>query len=278
MVCKICGNPHDNQLHQPREMMFGLRHRFTYLSCAQCGCLQLEDPPSDMSIYYPSEYYSLAENPEAWFSNPVKKAAKELLHTYAVTNQGLIGKWLYARHPDEPMRSLVHTGVSKGSRILDVGCGTGARLYGLSNAGFDHVLGIDPFIDETIRYKNGLTILKQSIYQTDGPWDVIMFHHSFEHVPDPLETLRDVRRLLAPDGVCLIRIPVASSYARSHYQANWVQIDAPRHYFLPSIEGMHLLSARAGLTLEKVVDDSTEFQFWGSEQYIKDIPLHSETS
>jgi hypothetical protein len=33
-----------------------------------------------------------------------------------------------------------------------------------------------------------------------------------------------------------------------------------------------------GLRLDSVAYDSTGFQFWGSEQYIHDIPLESERS
>lgn len=57
-----------------------------------------------------------------------------------------------------------------------------------------------------------------------------MFHHSFEHIADPFETLCSVRRLLS-SGTCLIRIPIVDSWAWENYGVNWIQIDAPRHFF-----------------------------------------------
>ena len=39
---------------------------------------------------------------------------------------------------------------------------------------------------------------------------------------------------------------------------------------------MTILCANSGLTLYNIVYDSTILQFWGSEQYLKDIPLVSE--
>jgi hypothetical protein len=36
---------------------------------------------------------------------------------------------------------------------------------------------------------------------------------------------------------------------------------------------MELLAAQAGFSIEQVLFDSTEFQFWGSEQYVRGIPL-----
>jgi hypothetical protein len=148
----------------------------------------------------------------------------------------------------------------------------------LRNAGFSHLLGVDPYVEASVTYVNGVTVRKQSIHEVEGEWDVVMFHHSFEHVSDPLRTMQSAARLLGARGLCLIRIPVASSFAWKHYGVNWVQIDAPRHYFLHTIESIRMLASQAGLIVERVVHDSTEFQFWGSEQYAQDIPLMSEVS
>jgi hypothetical protein len=103
-----------------------------------------------------------------------------------------------------------------------------------------------------------------------------MFHHSFEHLADPLETLKTATGLLAADGTIVVRIPVVSSYAWEGYGVAWVQLDAPRHVFLHSRKSMGRLAGAAGLRVERVVDDSTEFQFLGSELYLRDIPLTSE--
>jgi 2-polyprenyl-3-methyl-5-hydroxy-6-metoxy-1,4-benzoquinol methylase len=278
MVCKVCGNLVGNQTHIVREMMFGLGDCFTYIECSRCGCVQLHNPPADMSKYYPRTYYSFSISPPDIFNHPLKNMTKRLRDTYSATNRSILGKVLYARFPDYVVRPLALTGVTKRSRILDVGCGSGWLLYTLRNAGFRNLLGIDPYIDATIEYKNGLTIRKQSIHEVDGEWDLILLDHAFEHVPDPLETLRSMHRLLSVGGMGLIRIPIASSYAWRHYKTNWVQLDAPRHYFLHTTESMRLLANNAGLNLEHIVYDSTEFQFWGSEQYMRGIPLEADNS
>lgn len=105
-----------------------------------------------------------------------------------------------------------------------------------------------------------------------------MFHHSFEHIPDPSETLLTVTELLNNHGYCIIRIPIVCSYAWKRYGVNWVQIDAPRHFFLHSLKSLNILANNCGLQMSNVVYDSTAFQFWGSEQYIKDIPLRDINS
>jgi len=97
------------------------------------------------------------------------------------------------------MASLSRLQLTRKIRIVDVGCGTGFLLYFLKEAGFENVMGVEPNIEKDIEYSNGLTIKKAWIHELDEEQDVVMFHHSFEHLPNPIETLERVYRLL-PDS------------------------------------------------------------------------------
>jgi len=159
-----------------------------------------------------------------------------------------------------------------------VGCGSGDLLHSLKDIGVHTLLGVDPFNEKDIQYENGLKIQKTEVHSVQGKWDVIMFHHSFEHISDPAETLNTVFNLIESDGCCVIRIPVVPCYAWEHYGVNWVQLDAPRHFYLHSVKSMNILAAQAGLEVYKVVYDATSFQFIGSELYLKDMPLEESYS
>ena len=198
-------------------------------------------------------------------------------NNYVLFNKGLVGYLLNKKYPLD-LDFINYMRLIKTSRIIDVGCGSGYLLYELSMSSLKHLLGIDPYMDKDIIYSKKLKILKKDIAAVEGKWDLIMFHHSFEHIPNPVETMETVSKLLSEGGVCLLRIPTVSSYAWEHYRENWVQLDAPRHFFLHSIESIKRLAKKANLNLERVVYDSEPFQFWGSEQYIKGIPLKSDQS
>ncbi|WGF92706.1 class I SAM-dependent methyltransferase [Aequorivita marisscotiae] len=272
-TCRICGNSEENKTFVAKEMMYGLRETFEYFECSNCGCLQISEFPADMGKYYPGDYYSFDTYDGKKFEG-AKGAIKKKQYEYAAiggtvyknTLAHLIGKKEYEIFND--------LDVTKITRILDVGCGNGRNfVYPLAEVGFKNVMGCDPYLKETIQYENGLTIKKSSVFDMDGTFDIITYHHAFEHLPDPLENLQKVHELLAPGGVCIIRIPTVSSFAWKHYGVNWVQLDAPRHFFLHSQKSMQLLADNSNFDLYKIEYDSTHFQFTGSEKYIKDIPL-----
>ena len=56
-TCQVCGGLLGRSFIA-REMMYGTRAEFTYTECENCGCLQLQNRPGDMSTYYPTDYYS----------------------------------------------------------------------------------------------------------------------------------------------------------------------------------------------------------------------------
>jgi SAM-dependent methyltransferase len=273
MNCRICGNTSGNTPYIAREMMYGLRDSFSYFQCAQCHCLQIESIPTEMSRYYPADYYSFHPYTGKKFKG-IKGGFKRLQYKSAVSREGFVSKCITALFDVPDYRIFKGLNVNENSRILDVGCGNGRSfLYPLAEIGFKNLLGCDPYLDATIDYSNGLKIQNCSILDLQNQCDIITYHHSFEHIANPQENLNHVSKLLAPDGVCIIRIPTVSSFAWEHYRTNWAQLDAPRHFFLHSVESMKLLGEKAGLELYEVIYDSRHFQFSGSEKYVADTAL-----
>jgi SAM-dependent methyltransferase len=284
-TCSICGNAAGNRAFTAREMMFGRRDSFEYLECACCGCVQLKTVPDDLSPYYPDNYLGTAAGYE-----PRSALVRFLRHQRA-------RHWLYGGNPlgrllasmiglpqdigfgvSDPYAWLRRCGVGFDSDILEVGCGAGSLLLMLRDDGFRNVEGVDLFVPESLCYENGVRVLKADIYGIQKQYDLIMLHHTFEHMPEPLAVLRQLHRLLRPSRFVVIRIPVASSCAYRTYGADWAQLDAPRHLFLHTVRSMELLAAASGFRISDVTHDSTAFQFWASEQYLADIPLRDERS
>lgn len=274
-VCKICNNSENNTQFNTREMMFGFRDEFLYFQCNNCNCLQIDEFPNDISKYYPENYYSFGAYKGKTFkglSGIIKRKQYSLLITGSKVSQKVMSLF----SGNDSYYIFQGLNINKNTKILDVGCGNGRSfLYPLAEIGFNNLQGCDPYLETSLSYDNGLHIDNSNIFEIKGTWDIITYHHSFEHIPDPLEHMKKVYDLLKPGGVCIVRIPTVSSFAWKHYGINWVQLDAPRHFFLHSIESMQMLGEQSKLELYQTVYDSNYFQFSGSEKYINDTPLRT---
>ncbi len=280
MHCRICGNTTGNTPYTVREMMLGLRREFGYFRCAGCGCLQITDFPPDMAPYYPPGYFRPERSDRlavpAWAYTLFDAAAvmQEVRRAFPPGTAPPTNAWLAETLAAQVMQHYLPAWAErKATRILDVGCAGGGLIHALSRLGYEHVQGVDLYIDAPIRYANGVQVHKGTIHDMPPGWDVIMLHHSFEHMADPLDVLRGVAQRLAPDGLCLIRIPIVPSLAWERYGVDWVQWDAPRHFFLHSVQSLTWLAQQAGLRVERHFCDATPFQFVGSELYRRNLAL-----
>lgn len=272
LKCKICGNESDNELIVATERLLGLGDKFDYFVCSKCFCLQIKDIPENIEKYYPSSYYSYHEAKFPSKLNRFNFFLKKSLIKYYMGYFDLTG-FMLSYIFEHPFPWIRNKEINFDSKILDVGSGSGRKLLSLQRSGFVNLTGIDPFINEDIYYKNGLKILKKDISEIKEKYDFIMLHHSFEHMPNPEQIVKHISRLLNSDGCALIRIPVSDSYAWHKYREYWVGLDAPRHFFLHTPESMKILLNKTDMKIDEIVFDSTEFQFTGSEKYLRNLPF-----
>lgn len=275
LSCQICNNSTQNEIIKVREMYFGTREEFKYLECSNCGCLQLLNPPEDFTKHYPKEYFTFNQEHE----NKLKAILNRFRDQSAFGKSSFLGNLLLKKFGEPVYVSrMKNADISINDKILDVGCGKGILLHKMKESGFKNVVGIDPFIAETITYKNGLKILKKDFLEINGFYDLIMFNHSFEHMENPFQVIKKSNELLKLNKTLLIRIPVTDSYAFNHYRENWCSLDAPRHIFIHTKKSIKILAEHSGFEVKKISYDSRSWQLWGSEQYSKNISLLDDRS
>ncbi|MUL84659.1 MULTISPECIES: class I SAM-dependent methyltransferase [unclassified Mycolicibacterium] len=262
-------------------MMFGTRELFEYFCCAACDTLQIHSAldGEELMRHYPSNYYShnASAQPGAFRWLVTQHDAYKLRG-----GNRMLGAFMRARVSEgifrvllggDVVRMLAQLAVDRDARILDVGCGTGGLVDRLTRIGFNNLCGADPFIEADGESSEGVPLMKTDLSAVAGKYDLIMFNHSLEHVPDPVATLKVAYEKLAVGGMCLARVPTTSSEAWTTYRADWVQADAPRHMVIPSRQGMAMAAERAGMRVVRTFDDSNLGQFLGSEAYRRDVSV-----
>lgn len=276
-TCKVCGNTNNNKLHQIKEMQLGLKESFTYMECADCGCMQLLHIPADMEKYYPNNgYYSFNLGLDLRQKADLLRKIKASYLIYGKNK--LLGSLLSIGYIAPAYYSWIkNASIQYNDAILDVGTGNGSLLLNLFKIGFDNLTGIDPFIAKDQKY-GAINIYKKNIFEIEGHFDYIMLHHAFEHMDEPLKVLLQLNKLIKKGKYVLIRTPVMGMYSWNKYGVNWMDLDAPRHIIIHSLKSMELLAKQAGFELRKTVFDSNYMSLIGSDQYGKGIALPDATS
>jgi 2-polyprenyl-3-methyl-5-hydroxy-6-metoxy-1,4-benzoquinol methylase len=137
--------------------------------------------------------------------------------------------------------------------LLDIGAGTGDFLAEAKRDGWQTV-GIEP--NEKARNSAMLkkvNFVDSSIELENNSVDIITMWHVLEHVPDIQAQIKELKRLIKPNGAIVIAVPNFNSYDAKHYEDFWAAYDVPRHLWHFSRQSIKVLFEREKLQLNKTV-------------------------
>ncbi|WP_306567913.1 class I SAM-dependent methyltransferase [Flavobacterium lindanitolerans] len=147
--------------------------------------------------------------------------------------------------------SLVNSLQKKGM-LLDIGAGTGDFLLTAKNDGWK-VIGVEPSEKaRTIAAKKGIELKPVADFD-DHSFDIITMWHVLEHVPDLQNQIKELKRLLKPNGAIIIAVPNFKSYDAKYYGEFWAAYDTPRHLWHFSKTAIKKLFQNENIELVKIL-------------------------
>ncbi len=281
ILCPVCGTDNHNIFIHGVDILHDVPGEFTLSKC-DCGMIYVNPQPDndELQAYYPDDYCPHRKHNVDHSLKKHRKLKIFVLRWYygcPVDQNSAPPKWI--RILLKPVLYFLSLSTMKtmipyhgDGNILDVGCGNGGWLSRLKNAGWK-TKGVE--IDGPAAQaanEAGIPVFCGTLIDAifpDNSFDVVRLHYVFEHLINPKETLDEIKRILKPDGICLIRIPNIGSAMFKLFKENWFALDIPRHVFHYTPATFSKLAEQHGLKVKKVDFNSPNTGFFTSLDYAK---------
>jgi 2-polyprenyl-3-methyl-5-hydroxy-6-metoxy-1,4-benzoquinol methylase len=243
------------------DRFFGTKGQWTYWREPDTGHLWLNPRPSDEEIpaLY-TQYYTHGQGISAGTSTweQAMQWARHRRLAYPLAGPVPLKAKLLSHLPsvgEAAEMSVLGIPAGERGRLLDFGCGDGRFMAQMAHLGWT-VAGVepDPAAVRTIKDRFGFEA-RPSLEGADGwkqQFDVVTINHAIEHVPDPLQTIRDCAALLRPGGRMIVTTPNAESLGARLFGRHWRGLEPPRHLNVFTGASLSDVVTRAGLRVERM--------------------------
>jgi len=164
--------------------------------------------------------------------------------------------------------SLLRRTLLPKAKILEIGCGEGLLLDKLCNEGFQ-VQGIEPSITGSQRGKSkGLDIINGYFPNQllNGMFDAVVISHVLEHCEDPVNILKEITKLLSPNGYLLL---IQTNYKGAIpflMKEKWYAWVPKEHYWHFTPHGLNFLAKNIGFKM--IECEFSSLVHWGRKNKI----------
>jgi SAM-dependent methyltransferase len=227
------------------DSSFFVKNGYTLARCSECGLAYVTNPPTDAELEH---LYSF----ESGYHVDFRDDPKEIEHRFALAKRQYEA---IARHHQTP------------GRCLDIGAAAGFFVKTAQDNGWDaHGIELSEDTARLARDRYGVDVtsarLEETTFEPES-FDAITLWDVIEHVPEPVDTMRRVAKLLKPGGVVGIITPnLDGLFARRSYKVgrridHWPAVEPPAHLSQFSVQSMTALLDKVGL---KTVETTHEPQ------------------
>lgn len=236
-ACPLCGAKSFHRIINARDWHYGNPGIFPVMRCEVCGVHFLNPMPTlaYLSTAYPQNYYAYRLTKHSPFQKRLRRAVRRMLF-FTV---GWTGDATFA----------------KPGCMLDIGCGAGDFISEMREKGWE-VHGVELDTAAAARGKReGLDIFAGTVHDAHfatGAFDYVRSNHSFEHIHNPREVLREIRRIIRPNGRLFIGVPNVTGLMSRLWGTYWWYVGAPVHTFGYTPASLSRLLSNEGFEVETV--------------------------
>ena len=149
--------------------------------------------------------------------------------------------------------NLINSSSSGKGKLLDIGAGTGDFLLTAKENGWS-TIGVEPSEKaKAIAIQKGIEFVVETQELESHSFDVITMWHVLEHVPNLDNQIKELKRLVKPNGTVIIAVPNFKSYDAKYYGKFWAAYDVPIHFWHFSKTAIKILFEKEEIKLEKVL-------------------------
>lgn len=248
--CPICGNSKYEVLFHGHNRGDNIGCSGTYVQCRECSLVYLhERPPWEKIVrFYSSLDHDItADSGQVDVIRLRRRLGKR------------VPKWkeTLRRVRFRPHSWPLESASLEGKRLLDLGCGNGAKLVEFAQRGYD-VWGVDVGKD-SIRVCRAILpqghFIQGELQGTGLPvafFDHIRIDNALEHVPNPGEVVEECYRLLRQGGKLFVFVPHGKSLSIRIMKGNSISAWIPFHLHLFTYKSLRRLIEDAGFKQIKI--------------------------
>lgn len=218
--CPVCGRKNPSEFYAMKGYLL--------LRCLNCGMVWDPYTSENLESVYVENYF-VNENPKGGYANYFE-------------GMNINKKTFFER-----IKRINSKVVTKG-KMLDVGSALGDSLIEAKKLGWKDVYGVElsEFAAKKAE-KRGLDVKNGTLMEAKYPsdhFDVVTIQDVIEHMPDPITEMKEVKRILKPNGIVFIVTPDIGGF--------WQKILGPSWYHYKPGEHIMYFSQK---TLFKMLND-----------------------
>jgi SAM-dependent methyltransferase len=253
--CPLCGSSEKYLLFKASDLLMGQPGEFAVEQCIKCGFRFTNPRPCLESIfdYYTKDYHCYKDN---------RSSTKEVIessHDQQITISNDCSQYCF-HGGFWGSRGWVLPNIPKGSKVLEIGCGSGGFIRKCIAHGWDAIgTDLNPELESAIS-NMGARFIKTTLPRIEIPdnsLDAVFAWQVLEHLYQPIETLQEIRRVLKPNGMFAFSVPNSDCWQFHFFKNKWAGLQVPTHVSHFSEKSIRQVVEQSGLKTMGIYGQNT---------------------